>query len=286
MSDLVQEILLEFGAPRQPLAITLRQLVSDDDYARCEDLQQATWGQDFAEVVRPTVMMICQKVGGLVAGAFDPSGELLGCIVGLTGLRDGRPAHWSHLAAVRRDARGMGLGRQLKLYQRRFLLGLGVDVAYWSYDPLVARNAHLNLNRLGAEPVEYAHDLYGRGDDNELHRGIGTDRFIVEWRLDDRRVEEALAGDLMAPAAWSRATVVNTDGEGEPRRDDFDLPDAAAVRVAVPGEIQAVNRERPRVAVAWRRSTRRAFEGYLARGYRVRGFIRAGEHCFYVLEAR
>lgn len=284
MSDLVQEILLEFGAPRRPLAITLRQLTSGEDYARCEALQRATWGRDFAEIVRPTMMMIAQKVGGLVAGAFDPAGELVGCIVGLTGLREGRPAHWSHLAAVRDDVRGMGLGRQLKLYQRRFLLHLGVRHAYWSYDPLVARNAHLNLNRLAAEPIEYARNLYGEGDENELHRGIGTDRFIVEWLLDHPRVERALAGEAMPAASWGRAPVVNADEAGEPFAGDFDLPDAEALRLEVPGDIQAVKRARPATAVAWRRSTRRAFEAYLARGYRIRGFVRAGDRCFYVVE--
>ncbi len=280
MSDLVQEIELEPGAP----PVVLRQLASDDDYARCEALQQVTWGEDFAEIVRPTMMMICQKVGGLVAGAFDSRGELLGCIVGLTGLDRGRPVHWSHLMAVRDEVRGRGLGRRLKLYQRRFLLELGVQVARWSYDPLVARNAYLNLVRLGAEPVEYVRNLYGEGDENELHRGIGTDRFIVEWWLDHPRVERALAGGLDPPSSWDRAPVVNVAPSGEPLDGGFDLPDAAAVRVAAPAEIQAVKRRRPDLAVAWRRSTRHAFEGYLARGYLVRGFLRGAEGCFYVLE--
>ena len=47
-----------------------------------------------------------------------------------------------------------------------------------TYDPLVARNAHLNINVFGARIAEYVEDMYGETE-SPLHQGIGTDRFIV-----------------------------------------------------------------------------------------------------------
>jgi predicted GNAT superfamily acetyltransferase len=58
------------------------------------------------------------------------------------------------------------------------------------------------------------------------------------------------------------------------------------VRVEIPENIQAVKADRPEAAVAWRESTRHAFETYLARGLTVEAFYRdrASGRCFYGLE--
>ena len=281
---LSRDIRVATGDSTETRRVTLRELVSDDDYARSEVLQQATWGEGFAELVTGPMMMITQKVGGLAAGAFDEHGELLACIYGITGLRGGRAAHWSHIMAVREGDRSSGIGRHLKIFQREFLLALGVEFAYWSFDPLVSRNAHLNLNRLGAEPAEYARDLYGSGDQNELHRGIGTDRFIVEWRLRDPRVEDAIGGSSTAPTHWNDAPIVNSDAAGQPSSDDFELPDEDVLRVEIPADIQPIKDHDPGTAVRWRRCTRRAFESALGSGYRILGLTRRDGRSFYALE--
>ena len=266
-----------------PRRLTLRHLRSDDDYTRCEDLQRATWGQDFPQIASATMMKISQKVGGLSGGAFDDAGNLLGLIFGISGMRNGEPAHWSHITAVAPSLRGLGLGRHLKAFQRRFLLEIGVEKVYWTYDPLEARNAHLNLNRLGAEPIEYHEDFYGDCADNALHRGLGTDRFIVEWRLASAEVERALRG--APPAQESPATLlVNADDEGAPRTDAPDsAPDAPEIRIEVPLDVQTVKDEEPGLAVSWRRATRWAFQEYMGRAYRVQAFQRTGGRGFYLL---
>ncbi|HEU5322776.1 MAG TPA: GNAT family N-acetyltransferase, partial [Methylomirabilota bacterium] len=129
--------------------VTLRRIETLAEFAACVELQRETWGRDFSGCVPAAVLMVAAKVGGVVAGAFDPAGRIVGFIFGITGYTAGRPLHWSHMLAVREPARDAGLGVRLKLFQRELLLDGGVDTARWTFDPLVAKNAHVNLNRLG-----------------------------------------------------------------------------------------------------------------------------------------
>lgn len=283
------------GAGREAAAdgVTLRPLQGHADFAACVELQLATWGRDFQEAVPPSILKISQRVGGVAAGAFAPDGRLLGFVYGQSGVRaradrEARElVHWSHMLAVSPEARDQGLGTRLKLYQRELLLPLEVDVVEWTFDPLEARNAHLNLNRLGAEVAEYVVDMYEGEMGSELARGIGTDRFVVAWRIGDARVRAMLAAGPAAertagPAAFSTAPLV-TPG----RHDDAELPQAARVRIEVPADVQALKAEQPERAWQWRLLTRRAFRGYLARGHRVGAFWRdpAESRCFYGVEA-
>jgi predicted GNAT superfamily acetyltransferase len=266
--------------------IEIRSLATPDDYDQCVGLQRDTWGEDFTEVVPPTLLKIPQKVGGISAGAFGPSGKMVGFVYGVSGLRRGRPAHWSHMLAVTPQFEGRGLGTHLKVFQRGLLLELGIEVAYWSYDPLEARNAHLNLNRLGARAVEYVPSMYGEDTHSTLHSGLGTDRFVVEWELNDTRVIQALDGVLPleiigtdTPAVASHAKggrIVPTEGG---------LPDLPTVRIEVPENIQSVKAKSIDLGMKWRTTTRRAFLWYLGRSYRVAAFYRdpGSARCFYIV---
>nr|MDP9122095.1 hypothetical protein [Acidobacteriota bacterium] len=120
--------------------------------------------------------------------------------------------------------------------------------------------------------------------------GIGTDRFIVAWRiagdrgrkwLDSRGGGPAELSSRFAGAPLANPQAVAPAGAAT-------LPDAAWVRIEVPGDIQRLKVERPEEAERWRASTRHAFESYLARGYEVLEFYRepVSGRCFYALRAR
>ena len=121
----------------------------------------------------------------------------------MTGVRDGALVHWSDMLAVGPEARDRGIGRRLKLYQRSLVAELGVTQILWTFDPLVARNAHLNLNALGARVIDYVPDMYGADTGSTLHQGIGTDRFVVAWEVRDRGAGDRRGGG--APSARGQA---------------------------------------------------------------------------------
>lgn len=270
-----------------PHGFELRRLRGPREFDACVTLQREVWGAAFSEVVPSGVLRVVQYVGGVAAGAFAPDGRLAGFVFGVSGIRRGRLSHWSDTLAVHPDFRDRGIGEQLKRYQRRILLPLGVERVYWTFDPLESRNAYLNFARLGVVAGEYRRDFYGDAS-SELHSLIGTDRLVAVWRIRARRVRALLAGGprVAARAVHSvpaiNATVATADGpeSGEPR---LDL-DAPRVRLLIPSDIQRLKRASPALADGWRRVTRAAFEAYFERGYVATDLVRAGDCSSYLLE--
>ncbi|MGW4928047.1 GNAT family N-acetyltransferase [Agromyces sp. NPDC004153] len=115
----------------------------------------------------------------------------LGAALGFLGWNDGLHIH-SHMNAVDPAARGRGIGLALKLRQRAICLAHGVDEVRWTYDPLIRRNARMNLVRLGAEVIAFLPDFYGELDD-AITGADRSDRFEVRWRLASPRTRRALA---------------------------------------------------------------------------------------------
>ncbi len=273
--------LLSFaaGVAQNRMEISIRHLETLPEYRAAVEIQKETWGRDFADAVPLSILKVAQRVGGITAGAFTPDGRMVGCVFGLTGLHRGQPAHWSDILAVTPDMRGTGLGKRLKWFQRAELLKLGVKTMFWTFDPLQSLNANLNINALGARPVEYVENMYGETG-SDLHSGLGTDRFVAQWDLDSPRVEAlAQGGDEPAAVAPADAPIVNTKLEnGVPAPLTGVLPDAATVLVEIPASINETKRVSRDLGMRWRISTREAFVHYFARGLRVHTFVRFGDN--------
>jgi len=265
----------------------LRHLRDLDEYRACVALQKEVWGADFSESVPPAILKVSQELGGVCAGAFQPDGALDGFVFGLTGLDvDGDPLHWSDMLAVRTSVAGQGLATRLKAFQRDALLARGVRRMVWTFDPLRARNAHLNLNKLGAVVREYRPEMYG-DTDSDLHRGIGTDRFVALWQMDTPRVVQRLtsaAGREVVPAAYAPRARPDTPevlaldaevsaGVAVPGPPLTELT-ACRIGVAVPADLDAVLRNDLSAAVAWRAATRTVFTHYLGAGWEATGIAR------------
>jgi chorismate synthase len=236
------------GSPSTAEA-TVRELRTLGEFNAAVGLQREVWGRAFSDVVPASLLKIGSEVGGIAAGAFDASGALVGFVYGLTGVRDGRLTHWSHMLGVLRSHRGMGIGHQLKCFQRDRLLSLGVREMRWTFDPLVAGNAHFNVSILGARIERYVPDMYGEMG-SDLH-AFGTDRVVAFWDL------EASAA-AAAPAHPVGATEASPEG----------------VRIEIPGNVYVLGLENPSSAREWRIRTRKSFLAALRSGYEVVGFRR------------
>jgi predicted GNAT superfamily acetyltransferase len=246
-------VKLDTNAVLRPAGRTLapepRPLTSPTDFRACVALQRRIWGEDFAEVVPASILKIAVRVGGIVLGTFDAGGTLLGFVFGLTGVEGGAIVHWSHMLGVAPEAQNRGIGRRLKEHQRAAAAKIGATAISWTFDPLVARNAHLNINVLGVRVSEYVRDMYGQSA-SPLHRGIGTDRLVATWPVDDAAIVQRRAEIASAfEAKWSETASIE-----------------------IPGDIAALQQSDMAAAQVWRERTRVALESALARGLEVQGF--------------
>jgi len=273
----------------------IRTLTTADELRQVFDLEQTIWGYESIEDSVPVIMLLVSvRTGGLVVGAYDGN-RLVGFAYALPGIRDGKPFQWSHMLGVVPEYRASGLGRRLKVEQRRLAMQSGVDLIAWTYDPLQAANAHLNFAKLGTIAREYHLDAYP-GSSSTLHAGTPTDRLIAEWWLRSDRVVERLSAaaggeperQRVAAALASGVVAVNRVREaGEwlaPDGQDLSL-DAPRLAVTIPtGFTEMQQRDLP-LARAWRLATREIFTTHLARGYEVTDFLldRAGRRGTYVL---
>ena len=183
--------------------IEIRPCQGFDELEACVQLQIETWGYDDSDVIPRKTFLVAQSIGGQVIGAFDSqiagggAKSLVGFVFSLPGIKVGlgmpRAYLHSHMLAVKPAYQNRGLGRELKLEQRREALSRGIRHIEWTFDPLEIKNAFLNIHRLGAIVRSYRPDFYGVSS-SRLQGGLPTDRLVAEWWLDSRRVQSIING--------------------------------------------------------------------------------------------
>jgi predicted GNAT superfamily acetyltransferase len=289
----------------------LKILESPEEMVLVEDLQRVVWSGNEIEIVPVHLLITAAHNGGLAIGAFLPaeSGEerdrMIGFVFGFVGLYftpDGpRPKHCSHMLAVLPEYRNTGIGFALKRAQWQMVRHQGIDRITWTYDPLLSRNAHLNITRLGAVCNTYQRDAYGNLRDG-LNVGLASDRFEVDWWINTQRVQRRLsrrprlqldlAHFLAAGAQIVTPSQENTQGWLVPPPSLAPVPemglgaDSPLVLVEIPSDFLALKQADPDLASAWRLYARTLFEDLFQRGYLVTDFIfLPGRHprSYYVL---
>ncbi len=180
----------------QRSSVELAELVSDEEVRRVADVIAASWGPQ--QVPQANLLRAFTHAGATVIAA-EHDGRIVGCSLGFLGWNDGLHLH-SHMTAVLPGWQSHGVGYALKLAQRAICLDHGVEEIRWTYDPLLSRNAHFNIVKLGAVPHRFFPDFYGAMDDS-VNAGDHSDRFEVTWRLRSQRVERALAAEQVPPSS-------------------------------------------------------------------------------------
>jgi len=278
--------------------VRIERLATTDEYHACESLQSEVWGLDDTDIVPLHLLVTIQRNGGLVLGAFDRAGRMVGFLLGFLGAHGGdvrRPKHCSHMMGVLEEWRGRGVGYRLKLAQREHALSQGLELVTWTYDPLESLNAALNIGKLGAICSTYLRDLYGPMTD-ALNAGLSTDRFQVEWwiasdhvarRLDEASARPSLDAILEDGGAILNPATSRADGLLEPGA-RTSPPAADRVAVEIPAHVRAIKAADMDLAHRWRVRTREIFEGCFGAGYTATGFVselRDGDRrSYYVLE--
>jgi predicted GNAT superfamily acetyltransferase len=241
------------------------------DVDACVELQRVVWGVSDLDVTGAIQLIAAVHAGGVLLVAEDGRGRIVGFSHAFPAIRDGEPHLHSDMLGVLPTCRGRGLGARLKWAQREEALRRGFTLITWTYDPLRASHARLNLRHLGATAGEFLPDLYGTTS-SALHHGLPTDRLTVRWELSSPSVRERAGSHASKPAAaLLDAPLVNdVTREGRPVSSPLRLDlEAAAVLLEIPDDWDAVVRAAPDAARRWQQQVREAFEAYFARNYRA-----------------
>jgi len=228
--------------------VTLEPLITVEDADRINDVIDRTWGGQHLD--REVVRALAAS-GNVSWGAIDAD-RLVGFVLGWAGVDDGGLHVHSHMLAAVPDSRHRGVGAALKFAQRAQALDQGILVMRWTFDPLLARNAWLNIGKLGAVIDGFERDFYGSMRDT-LNVGERSDRAFIAWDL--RREPGARptpsAADLLRDSGGEPEAVEGVGG---------------TVAIAIPPEYLEVRAADSARADRWRDAIARAIEGSLATG--------------------
>jgi predicted GNAT superfamily acetyltransferase len=237
--------------------IRIRMLEEAQEMSVCVELQQRIWGYAPLDTVPDQIFIVATKTGGQVMAAYDGDTPV-GFALAFAAMRERVGYLHSHMVGVLEEYQNRGVGRLLKLAQREDALERGIALMEWTFDPLQLKNAHFNIERLGAIVRHYIPNLYGRTS-SPLHAGLPTDRLVAEWWVRSPRVAEVLAG---------RVRPMGADCQ----------------RIAIPAGIRGICRDEPLLAQQIQTKVREQFQANIAKGRAAVGFEFNEEQGTYLLE--
>ncbi|GAB4444823.1 MAG: hypothetical protein Kow0031_27290 [Anaerolineae bacterium] len=253
------------------MPFSIKTLTSYNEMLLVHELQHEIWGvNDPLFALYPPLMNTAAKNGGVVLGAFDDStGEMIAFLFGFLGREgDGPFKLCSQVMGVLPGWRGQGVAEALKQAQRRQVIAQELPLITWTYDPLEAPNAHLNLHKLRGISRTYWEDVYG-SDFGSLNAGLPTDRLVVEWWVNGERLARRWAStDEPEP-------VFQVAGRGTARfitRARLNL-NAPVLELESLPDLHAVKSASLKLALDWRLHVRTAFQAYFTRGYIATDFL-------------
>lgn len=178
--------------------IEIRECTTLEELLLCQELQKEVFGLPDIEVSPVRHLVVTRSAGGFILGAFS-GGRLVGFVLSVPGFTGEKRFFYSHMTAVAKDFQNAGIGAKLKWAQRDFSLAQNVDLIKWTFQPILARNAHFNLNRLGATIKKYVPNFYGTDyytahlENGKL--GLDSDRLYADWDLNSEKVSAISKGE-------------------------------------------------------------------------------------------
>jgi len=251
--------------------IEIRECVTIDELDNCIRLQREVFGLPDLEISPRRHLIVSRQAGGWTLGAFAGD-QLVGFVHHLAAVRGAEVFGYSHMMAVDPAFQNQGVGARLKWSQRERAIQEGRNFIKWTWDPMQARNAHFNLNRLGVTVTSYAVNFYGTDYATSPLRtdvapaGIDSDRLFANWHLQSSRVIN-LAGGSSEPAVMPGESV----------------PEKPAATIAIPIDWTKLCREHPAQAKQEQLRVRTEFQQAFAAGLVAAGFERSADAPRYLL---
>jgi predicted GNAT superfamily acetyltransferase len=268
--DSLRFVALRIEVADQPEAMSAARAVFDE-----------VWPGEGTQVTS-NLLRALVHAGGYCSVVLDDDDRVVGAALGFpsrdASLPGGVYLH-SHMAAVVDGLRDRGIGAAIKQHQRAWAREQGIPVVSWTFDPLVRRNAHFNVNRLGVEVRAYHPDFYGVMTD-AINAGDRTDRLVAWWVVDSERAHAAAQGDLVIPdhdsMLQNARDLIRLD-DGVPRLADPPAP-GETVLVSLPDDVVSLRQADPALGLQWRLAVREALTTSFEAGLRVSAVTSAGAY--------
>ena len=229
-------------------SIQVRELKSLQDQDSGRKIFDLTWAMDAGTEITPNLLQAMVHSGAYLSGAFIEN-KIVGAAFAFPATNNGLHLH-SHMTAVLDEYRDKGVGYALKVDQWNWAKKEKYSHLSWTFDPLVRRNAKLNIVKLGVDISSYYPNFYGAMPD-ALNAGDESDRLIVSWST-----------EIDAPKA--RELITN------PKPDD--------ILIEIPEDIVAIRSKNQSESMKWRRQVREQFLAAFEKNGKVVGFSANNEY--------
>lgn len=234
--------------------------------------------------VTPNLLRAIVHGGGYCSIAVDPDlGLPVGAAMAIVARDDdGGVFLHSHMAGVVPEQRDRHIGTALKLHQRLWALRAGIPVVSWTFDPLVRRNAYVNIVKLGVRVEGYHVDFYGAMKD-AMNAGDPSDRVVARWEVESMRAAEAAAGarspvDADTLEQLGAQPLLTVGRAGEPVRVADPERGMPAALVALPSDIIAIRGSDADLASRWRLAVRDVLMSAGEAGLRIEDITHDGSY--------
>lgn len=179
--------------------LEIRECTTLDEMAACVQLQRVVFPLPEAEISPVRHFVVTKNAGGFALGAFDGN-RLAGFSLSVPAFLRGERAFYSHMTAILPEYQSHGIGARLKWAQRERAMAAGVNHIKWTFEPVKARNAYFNLEKLGATVCEFRENFYGidYATAPEFRRGFASDRLFAEWDIASEKVAALAKGDTFS----------------------------------------------------------------------------------------
>ena len=281
---------------KDEIKVTIAPFRTLADYKNCEEIQREVWHSQDIDIVPVHLLLALNRTGGILLGAFNSLGDLVGFAFSTLGASRGELMHYSHMLAVRVAYRNFDVGFKLKLAQRKEALKRKIPVITSTFDPMQPLSAYFMLGKLGARTDAYEENFYGETT-SLPDRGLPTDRMLAHWDLESKEVVHRLEnGPLRRDLRkeLKQKIVINQLVEVAPG-----MTSSSPVKLncsaehflfEVPYNLPEIKNRDLGIALEWQGKMRQVFRHYFKKDYAATDFWVAEQdghlRAFYLLERK